>query len=336
MSRSERSVQSERIPPSQRSSHDRSNREYSKNHGLPARDQDDYRERPRRERPERRSHTSNDRSLSNRPVHGQYARAPASSSEQQLGPSRASQHHGPPSQRTYTEKQSFSDKCSRLCSIRGMLQLVEIFLNLLVLICASSTQSASAGFSSIGGFANSYYYSMGYAMSGFQGDEVSQITQLDMEYSRMKMPTVYFAVGISLLLLSMTLSFLVANCMASVRRNKKVLLAEEVLNVMSALIYIICIGLYIHFIKQINGSELCKKRESLYNRHGYNSVSCEILGTEVAVCVFAAMLVVSYTASAVVVGLMFKNDAAKTSPLNSESLRMAGLTGMPVERGSLI
>ncbi|KAG8571905.1 hypothetical protein GDO81_011825 [Engystomops pustulosus] len=188
-----------------------------------------------------------------------------------------------------------------------LLQLVEILLNLLILICASATESASAGFSSLGGFGSSYY-SMGYSMSGFVGEEVDQVTQLDVEYNRMKLPTIYAAVAISLLLLTLTLSCLATSCMSVTALNRKLLLIEEVFNVMSAITYIICTALYIHFIKNINSTEVCKRRESLYNRRGYNSVTCDIMGTEMAVCVFAVLLVVLYIASAVIVVLMLNGN----------------------------
>ncbi|XP_075441971.1 MARVEL domain-containing protein 3-like isoform X2 [Ascaphus truei] len=309
MRQSERSVQSGRIPPSQRSNQDRERRERPPHRGPSNRDHEDY--RPDRARRDRRPHASNGRSSSQGPPRSQYSR-PATAP-----PRTSSQHYSPHSHRNYAEKQTFSEKCNNLCSRRGLLQLVEIFLNLLVLVCASATQSASAGFSSIGGFGSSYYYSMGYSMSGFQGDEVNQITQLDVQYNRMKLPTVYCAAGIGLLLLTLTLSFLAAHCMSSVVQNRKLLLAEEVLNVVSAVTYIISIGIYIHFIKQINGTEMCKQREALYSRHGFNSVNCDILGTEVAVCVFAMMLVVLYIASAVVVGLMLKKTTSERNTLEA-------------------
>lgn len=206
----------------------------------------------------------------------------------------------------------------------GLLQLVEILLNLLVLICASATESASAGFSSLGGFGSAYYYTMGYSMSGFVGDEVNQVAQLDVQYSRMKLPTIYAAVAISLLLLTLTLSFLAASCMSVTAQNRKLLLVEDVFNVVSAVTYIICTALYIHFIKQINGTEVCKQRQSLYNRHGYNSVTCDIMGTEVAVCVFAVILVVLYISSAVVVGFMLREIKMNGNNPNLESFKTTG------------
>ncbi|XP_053322368.1 MARVEL domain-containing protein 3-like isoform X2 [Spea bombifrons] len=303
MSRSERSVQSERIPPSQRSSHDRSNREYSKNHGLPARDQDDYRERPRRERPERRSHTSNDRSLSNRPVHGQYARAPASSSEQQLGPSRASQHHGPPSQRTYTEKQSFSDKCSRLCSIRGVLQFVEITAGVLVLICVVASYAVITGYTSAAGFST---FSIDSAYSPFEGNELQQVREMDMQYTQLRAPGVYGGVAFSMLLCAFTILFLILGAKPLHSVSVRILFAELIFDALAFLAYVVAVGLYLHFIKQVNATEICKARERVYAGRGYTWMNCEVQGGDAAVAIFGLIAACLYLPSTVLCGLYIR------------------------------
>ncbi|XP_075684284.1 MARVEL domain-containing protein 3-like [Rhinoderma darwinii] len=308
MSRSQRSVISDRNPPSQRSYNDRPRRERSSPNRQP--------------NGERRDQRSHDRLSSQAPVRGQYSRPPTIISEHHSRHSKASfLQHRPSTHRHHTEKQTFSEKCSNLCSRRGLLQLVEILINLLILICASATESASAGFSSLGGFGSSYYYSMGYSMSGFLGDEVDQVAQLDVQYNRMKLPTIYAAVAISLLLLTLTLSFLAASCMSGTAQNRKLLLVEEVSNVLFAVTYIICIALYIYFIKWINATEVCKQRESLYNRRGYNSVTCDIMGTEMAVCVFAVILSVLYITSAVFVGLMLREIKMNTNTLDPEAIK---------------
>ncbi|XP_069816325.1 MARVEL domain-containing protein 3-like isoform X1 [Dendropsophus ebraccatus] len=301
MSQSQRS---DRNPPSQRSYNDRPRRERSSLNGE--------------QNAERRDRRSHDRLSSQAPVRGHHSQPPTVKSDYHSRPSRASfQQHSPP--RSRAERQGFSDKCTNLCSRRGLLQLVEILINLLVLICASATQSASAGFSSLGGFGSTYYYSMGYSMSGFQGDEVDQVALLDVQYSQMKLPTIYAAVAVSLLLLTLTLSCLLANCMSGIDKKRKLLLIEEVFNVLSAVTCIICTALFIHFIKQINGTEVCKQREALYNRRGYNSVTCDIMGTEMAVCVFAVILAVLYISSAVFVGLILREKKINANIPNPES-----------------
>ncbi|XP_067853060.1 MARVEL domain-containing protein 3-like isoform X1 [Heptranchias perlo] len=222
-------------------------------------------------------------------------------------------------------KESFGTKCSYLCSRRGLLQMFEIILNLVVLICAAATQSASAGFDSIGGFGSAYYYNMGYANSGFLNHEIQQVGQLDVQYNQMKSATVYCAVGLSVLLFAFALAFLVVGCVIQHNRSSmqhsvfsKLLIVECAVKILAAVAYIIGVALYLHFIHKINSTDMCKERESLYNRHGYSSVKCAILGTEVAVSIFAVMLIIVYIAS-VVFGVLAYREIQAAQPENTKS-----------------
>ncbi|XP_060706211.1 MARVEL domain-containing protein 3 isoform X1 [Hemiscyllium ocellatum] len=225
-------------------------------------------------------------------------------------------------------KESFGTKCSYMCSRRGLLQIFEIILNLVVLICAAATQSASAGFDSIGGFGSTYYYNMGYANSGFLNHEVQQIGELDVQYNRMKSATVYCAVGLSVILFAFAVAFLVAGCIMRHNRSSvqdstvlNFLIMECVVKALAAVVYLIGVALYLHFIHKINATDTCKQRESLYNRHGYSSVKCAILGTEVAVSIFAVMLIIVYVAEVVLGVLAYRKvHAARpeyTKPLGT-------------------
>ncbi|XP_038652651.1 MARVEL domain-containing protein 3-like isoform X1 [Scyliorhinus canicula] len=214
-------------------------------------------------------------------------------------------------------KESFGKKCSYLCSRRGLLQMVEIILNLVVLICAAATQSASAGFDSIGGFGSAYYYNMGYANSGFLNHEIQQIGELDVLYNKMKSATVYCAVGLSVILFAFAVAFLVGGWVTQHNRSSmqpgtlsSFLIVECVAKALSAVAYIIGVALYLHFIHKINATDMCKRRESLYNRHGYSSVKCAILGTEVAVSIFAVLLIVVYIAGVVFATLAYRQMRA--------------------------
>ncbi|XP_048461915.1 MARVEL domain-containing protein 3-like [Rhincodon typus] len=214
--------------------------------------------------------------------------------------------------------------------------MFEIILNLVVLICAAATQSASAGFDSIGGFGSTYYYNMGYANSGFLNHEVQQIAELDIQYNRMKSATVYCAVGLSVILFAFAMAFLVARCIMQHKRSSvqdstfsNFLIMECVVKALAAVVYVIGVALYLHFIHKINATDTCKQRESLYNRHGYSSVKCAILGTEVAVSIFAVMLIIVYIAEVVLGVLAYRKvQAARpeyTKPLGTSIMHHATL-----------
>ncbi|XP_062925410.1 MARVEL domain-containing protein 3-like isoform X2 [Mobula hypostoma] len=234
-------------------------------------------------------------------------------------------------------KESFGTKCSYLCSRRGLLQMLEIILNLVVLICAAATQSASAGFASIGGFGSAYYYNMGYANSGFLNHEIQQIGQLDVEYNTKKSTTVYCAIGLSILLFAFSVAFLVVECILQYNRSSALhskyssfLIMECVVKALAAVAYLIGVALYLHFIFKINATDMCKQRESLYNRHGYSSVKCTILGTEVAVSIFAVMLIIVYISS-VVFAALARRAIQATRAAKSPETSVAWRLGTPSE-----
>ncbi|XP_051871586.1 MARVEL domain-containing protein 3-like isoform X2 [Pristis pectinata] len=277
----------------------------------------------RQSKPSREPYPSSERH-SRDPAEDSYSRPPTARGTPSQPNSRPSSS-APPfyssvSQANTPPKESFGTKCSYLCSRRGLLQMLEIILNLVVLICAAATQSASAGFASIGGFGSAYYYNMGYANSGFLNHEVQQIGQLDVEYNVMKSATVYCAVGLSVLLLAFSMAFLIVGCVLQYNRSSVLhskylpfLIMECVVKALAAVAYLVGVALYLHFIFKINATDVCKQRESLYNRHGYSSVKCAILGTEVAVSIFAVMLVIVYIASLVFGVLAYREIQAAQS-----------------------
>ncbi|XP_069469782.1 MARVEL domain-containing protein 3-like isoform X3 [Ambystoma mexicanum] len=316
MAHSARSLPSVKGPPSSRP------RDQESRQGRTQRDKDNHWERrheadhphrgsesyrsDRGDHKERKPHPSNGRSSTQSPPYSQHSKPPTVRSEPCLKSPFSSTHmYGSPSRSMRPEKQSFSEKCSNLCSRRGLLKLVELVLNILVLICAASTESASAGFTGVGGLGSTYYYNTGYAMSGFQGDEIAQLTELDAEFGNTKRPTVYCAVVLSFLFSVLTFILLAFSCMSKFQL-RKLLIAEAVLAVLFAGLYIIGIALYVHFIQLINATDVCTRREALYRRRGYNSVSCSLMGTEVAVCVFSVLAMAAYIASAITSGLALK------------------------------
>lgn len=136
----------------------------------------------------------------------------------------------------------------------------------------------------------------------------------------MKSTTVYCAVGISVLLLAFSVAFLIGGCILQFNRSSLLqseypsfVIMECTAKALETVVYIIGVALYLHFIHKINASDMCKQRESLYNRHGYSSVKCAILGTEVAVSIFAVMLTIVYIAGLVFGVLAYRKLQAAQS-----------------------
>lgn len=284
MSRSERSVRSEKVP--SRGSN-----------GERPRHQDGYRDRPPREREERRSFGSNGRESSFGPGRSnQYSRPPTSHSDHHLRLPISSQHQGPSSHRTHLEKESFSDKCSRFCSRRGILQFVEITAGVLVLICVVASYAVLTGYTSAAGFGS---FSIDSAYSPFEGTELQQVRDADMQYTQLRAPGVYGGVAFSMSLCALTIAFLILGSKPLDSVSVWILFAELIFDCFAFAGYIIAVGLYLHFIKQVNATDICKTRERLYAGRGYTWMNCEVQGGDAAVALFGIIAGCLYLPSAI-------------------------------------
>ncbi|XP_033010457.1 MARVEL domain-containing protein 3-like, partial [Lacerta agilis] len=214
----------------------------------------------------------------------------------------------------YPRKETFSEKCSNLCSRRGILQFVEITLNILVLVCIGAAQASISGFTSMGGLGS---FNINSAYSPFEGVELQEVRDLDMQFNQMRAPCVYGGVAFSLTLLCLTILFLVAGGKPIHRLSVRFLVTECVFDVLACLAYIVAVGLYLHFVLQVNATEVCKKRERLYARRGYTSMNCSVQGGDASVALFGLLVACLYFPSAVVCFLTirsvreFQRQAAK-------------------------
>nr|XP_034981383.1 MARVEL domain-containing protein 3-like [Zootoca vivipara] len=214
----------------------------------------------------------------------------------------------------YPRKETFSEKCSNLCSRRGILQFVEITLNILVLVCIGAAQASISGFTSMGGLGS---FNINSAYSPFEGVELQEVRDLDMQFNQMRAPCVYGGVAFSLTLLCLTILFLVAGGKPVHRLSVRFLVTECVFDVLACLAYIVAVGLYLHFVLQVNATEVCKKRERLYARRGYTSMNCSVQGGDASVALFGLLVACLYFPSAVVCFLTirsvreFQRQAAK-------------------------
>ncbi|NWV61563.1 MALD3 protein, partial [Malurus elegans] len=208
----------------------------------------------------------------------------------------AQEYFGPPPE-FYPPKESFSTKCSKVCTTRGILKFVEITVNLLVLICVGASQASVAGFTSLGGFGS---FNLNSAYSPFEGTELREVRELDMQFSQMRAPCVYGGVAFSLAGATLTLVFLVVGAKPIRQLRTGLLLGECAFSLLAGLAYLAAVGLYLHFVRQVNATEVCRRRERLYARRGYTSINCDVQGGDAAVGLFGVLASCLYFASFVV------------------------------------
>ncbi|CAI9161861.1 unnamed protein product [Rangifer tarandus platyrhynchus] len=187
-------------------------------------------------------------------------------------------------------------KCRYLCTGRGVIQIVEVILNGMVLMCIVASYFVLAGFSasfaSGGGFGNNYY-------SPFEGTELEQVRQLDQQYTILRAPLIYSGVAVSLGLGVLTLGVLLQGAKSLHKLPGKWLLLEAAFSLLAAVGYCVGIGIYLHAALQINTTDTCRTRERVYARKGLTWMNCQLAGTDGAAATFACLLVVMYGASVV-------------------------------------
>lgn len=209
--------------------------------------------------------------------------------------------------------------------LAGILKFVEITVNLLVLICVGAAQASVAGFTSLGGLGLGSF-NLNSAYSPFEGTELQEVRELDMQITQMRAPCVYGGVAFSLTAAALTLVFLVVGVKPIHRLKPGLLVGECAFNLLAAASYVAAVGLYLHFVSQVNSTESCKRRERLYARRGYTSMSCVVQGGDAAVGLFGVAAACLYLASFVVCILAvrtvraFRSHAAKAqySPSSSD------------------
>ncbi|XP_042556616.1 MARVEL domain-containing protein 3 isoform X1 [Dipodomys spectabilis] len=187
-------------------------------------------------------------------------------------------------------------KCKYLCTGRGVVQIVEVILNVMVLICIVASYFVLAGFSasfaSGGGFGNNYY-------SPFEGTELEQVRQLDQQYTVLRSPLIYGGVAVSLGLGVLTMGVLLQGAKSLAKLPRKWLLTEATFSLLASVGYCVGIGVYLRVALQINATDTCKTRERLYARKGLTWMNCQLAGTDGAAATFACLLVIMYGASVV-------------------------------------
>ncbi|NXE35423.1 MALD3 protein, partial [Ptilorrhoa leucosticta] len=205
----------------------------------------------------------------------------------------AQEYFGPPPE-FYPPKESFSMKCSKVCTTRGILKFVEITVNLLVLICVGASQASVAGFTSLGGFGS---FNLNWAYSPFEGTELREVRELDMQFTQMRAPCVYGGVAFSLTAATLTLVFLVVGAKPIQQLRTGLLLGECAFSLLAGVAYLAAVGLYLHFVRQVNATEVCRRRERLYARRGYTSMNCAVQGGDAAIGLFGVVASCLYFAS---------------------------------------
>ncbi|XP_078475843.1 MARVEL domain-containing protein 3-like isoform X2 [Lampetra planeri] len=182
-------------------------------------------------------------------------------------------------------RHSRANCCTRLqyvCSPRGLLQLAEALLALLVLACVASSQAVLAGYSALGpglGYASSEL-SGGY--SGFEGAELQRAHDLDAAFTLLRAPALYGGVAFSLVAAVVPIGVMLAVARTEKRPDRsafvRLLWVELFMDALCSAAFIAGVALYLYQVLEVNKSDTCKQREQLYISRGYTWMTCTLAG----------------------------------------------------------
>ncbi|XP_048364037.1 MARVEL domain-containing protein 3-like isoform X1 [Sphaerodactylus townsendi] len=150
-------------------------------------------------------------------------------------------------------------------------------------------------------------FSIDSAYSPFEGTELKEVRDLDMQYSQMRAPCVYGGVAFTLSMMALTLLFLITGGKPIHRLTVRLLVTEFIFDILACLGYIVAVSLYLHLVIQINSTDVCKRRERVYARRGYTWMNCEVQGGDAAVALFGLVAACLYFPSAVVCVLTIRS-----------------------------
>ncbi|XP_070688892.1 MARVEL domain-containing protein 3 [Pempheris klunzingeri] len=186
-------------------------------------------------------------------------------------------------------------KCTHVCSRRGIVLICAVLTNALVLICVVAAQMVTSGMSSMGGLGgfniNSNF--------NLQGTTLQKVRELDMQYSQMRAPGIYGGIAFSLTFGVVSLLFVVAGNKPPHLMSRKLLFGALVFQAAGTVVYVVAVGLYLHFVIGVNSTDVCKQRERLYAGGGYTWMNCDVNGADAAVALFGLITAILYAVGTV-------------------------------------
>uniref|UniRef100_A0A3Q3IBE9 MARVEL domain-containing protein n=2 Tax=Monopterus albus TaxID=43700 RepID=A0A3Q3IBE9_MONAL len=186
--------------------------------------------------------------------------------------------------------------CTHICSRRGIVLICAVLTNALVLICVVAAWMVTSGMSARGGM-TSYDINTDFNL---QGTELQQVRDLDMQYSQMRAPAIYGGITFSLTFGVVSVLFVVIGNKPAHMMPLRILVGALVFQAVGAVMYVVAVGLYLHFIIGVNATDVCKQRERLYMRNGYTWMTCNVGGGDAAVALFGLITAILYIAGTVI------------------------------------
>ncbi|KAM7406135.1 hypothetical protein PAMP_000533 [Pampus punctatissimus] len=183
---------------------------------------------------------------------------------------------------------------------------MEIFVNLLIIICAGVPYSNNGGYRDLASLGGIYYYHFGGA-NAFTGADADRVKELDQLFHQLKRPPYVFTMACGGVLLIYACAMFALGIFRVPFRWPPVLLGEALLNLLIGLGYIPALAFY--FIKQQEtyNNPICTEREKLYKSKGHKGFECQFNGADIAGGLFGVLGVFVFILGAVLAVRAFRS-----------------------------
>lgn len=165
---------------------------------------------------------------------------------------------------------------------------MEVFVNLLIIICAGVTHSNNGGYRDLASLGGIYHYHFGGA-NAFTGADADRVKELDLLFHQIKRPPYAFTMACGGVLMIYAFAMLALGIFRVPYRCPPVLLGEALLNLLIGLGYIPALAFFFIKLQDTYNNPICTEREQLYKSKGHKGFECQFHGADIAVGLFGVL-----------------------------------------------
>nr|XP_057944817.1 MARVEL domain-containing protein 3 [Doryrhamphus excisus]XP_057944818.1 MARVEL domain-containing protein 3 [Doryrhamphus excisus] len=188
---------------------------------------------------------------------------------------------------------------------RGLCQLMEVFVNLLIIICAGVPHSNNGGYRNLASLGGIYHYHFGGA-SAFKGAEAERVMELDQLFNELKRPPYAFAMACGGIVMIYALAMLALGIFRMTYRYPPLLLGEALVNLLIGLGYIAALVFFFIKLQDNYNNPICKEREQMYKSKGHKGFECQFHGADIAGGLFGVLGIFVFVFGAVLAVRAFR------------------------------
>ncbi|XP_063044648.1 MARVEL domain-containing protein 3 isoform X2 [Engraulis encrasicolus] len=192
-----------------------------------------------------------------------------------------------------------------MATSRGICQVGEAFLNLLIIICAGVSHATAGQYRDLASLGGIYHYYFGGA-NAFTGAEAERVKLLDKQFYELKLPPYIFSMAAGGALMCYALAMLALGIFRVPFRWPVALLVEAILNGLIGLGYIPAVAFYFIKLQETYNHPICKEREKLYKSKNHQGFECAYHGADIAGGLFGVLGVIIFPLGALLAVKAFR------------------------------